>query len=135
MRIAILLLMLCLGGATSVMAAGFEGPGAGPAAGMVTRAADVADAYDDVPCILEGHLVEKLPQRKDRYVFRDESGSVVVEIEDETFGHLTVTPQTRIRIVGQVEWSSKRPNEVEVEGLEPEDVAHDFLVERGLLEG
>ena len=30
---------------------------------------------------------------------------------------MTVTPQTRIRIVGQVEWSSKRPNEVEVEGL------------------
>ena len=26
-------------------------------------------------------------------------------------------------------------NQVEVEGLEPEDVAHDFLVERGLLEG
>ena len=62
-------------------------------------------------------FVEKLPQRKDRYVFRDESGTVVVEIEDETFGHLTVTPQTRIRLMGKVEWSSKRPNEVEVDGL------------------
>lgn len=117
MRFAVFLLFLCLAGTGGVMAAGFEGPGAGADAGMVTRAADVAEAYDDVPCMLEGHLVEKLPQRKDRYVFRDESGTVVVEIEDETFGHLTVTPQTRIRLMGKVEWSSKRPNEVEVDGL------------------
>ena len=117
MQFVLMLLCLSLAGTGLVLAAGFEGPGAGVGAGMVTRAADVAEAYDDVPCMLEGHLVEKLPQRKDRYVFRDESGTVVVEIEDETFGHLTVTPQNRIRLMGKVEWSSKRPNEVEVDGL------------------
>lgn len=42
---------------------------------------------------------------------------MVVEIEHETFGHLTVTPQDKVRLVGHVDWSSKHPNEVEVDAL------------------
>ena len=89
-------------------AAGFVGPGVSP---TLTRAADVLNAWDDAPCVLEGHILEKIP-RKDRYLFEDESGRVVVEIEHETFGHLTVTPQDKVRLVGHVDWSSKHPNEV-----------------------
>ena len=74
------------------------------------------NAWDDAPCVLEGHILEKIP-RKDRYLFEDESGRVVVEIEHETFGHLTVTPQDKVRLVGHVDWSSKHPNEVEVDAL------------------
>lgn len=98
---------------SGVVAAGFVGPGVSP---TVTRAADVLDAWDDAPCVLEGHILKKIP-RKDRYLFEDESGSVVVEIEHETFGHLTVTPQDKVRLVGHVDWSPKHPNEVEVEAL------------------
>lgn len=94
-------------------AAGFVGPGVSP---TLTRAADVLNTWDDAPCVLEGHILEKIP-RKDRYLFEDESGRVVVEIEHETFGHLTVTPQDKVRLVGHVDWSSKHPNEVEVDAL------------------
>ena len=87
-------------------AAGFVGPGVSP---TLTRAADVLNAWDDAPCVLEGHILEKIP-RKDRYLFED-------EIEHETFGHLTVTPQDKVRLVGHVDWSSKHPNEVEVDAL------------------
>ena len=51
-------------------AAGFVGPGVSP---TLTRAADVLNAWDDAPCVLEGHILEKIP-RKDRYLFEDESG-------------------------------------------------------------
>ena len=46
-------------------AAGFVGPGVSP---TLTRAADVLNAWDDAPCVLEGHILEKIP-RKDRYLF------------------------------------------------------------------
>ena len=98
----------------AITAAGFVGPGG---SAPVTSAAQVLDAGDDAPCVLEGHLVERIPQRKNRYLFEDESGRVVVKIERETFGPLTVTPNDRLRLMGEVEWSSKRPNEVDVEGL------------------
>lgn len=98
----------------TIPAAGFMGPGV---SSTVTSAAQALEAEDDAPCVLEGHLVERIPQRKNRYLFEDESGRVVVKIERETFGPLSVTPNDRLRLMGEVEWSSKRPNEVEVEGL------------------
>lgn len=110
---AVLLLIAALAPQT-LPAAGFMGPGV-PA--PVTSAAQALEAMDDAPCMLEGHLVERIPQRKDRYLFEDETGRVIVKIERETFGPLTVTPKDRLRLMGEVEWSSKRPNEVEVEGL------------------
>ena len=97
-----------------VYPAGFMGPGVNT---TVTTVAQALEAADDAPCVLEGHLVERVPQRKNRYLFEDESGRVVVKIKRETFGPLTVTPHDRLRLMGEVEWSGKRPNEVDVEGL------------------
>ena len=97
-----------------VCAAGFEGPGV---AATVTRAVDVLGAQDDAPCVLEGHLVEKLPRRKHRYLFEDHSGQVVVEIENKVFEQLTVTTKDKVRLQGHVDWNRKRPNEVEVDSI------------------
>ena len=96
------------------VAAGFEGPGV---AATVTRAVDVLGAQDDAPCVLEGHLVEKLPRRKHRYLFEDHSGQVVVEIDNKVFEQLTVTPKDKVRLQGHVDWNRKRPNEVEVDAI------------------
>ena len=111
--LAALLLAAALSPGT-IPAAGFMGPGV---SATVTSAAQALEAADDAPCVLEGRLVERIPQRKNRYLFEDESGRVVVKIKRETFGPLTVTPHDRLRLMGEVEWSGKRPNEVDVEGL------------------
>ena len=105
---------LVLGAVQPACAAGFEGPGV---AATVTRAADVLGAQDDAPCVLEGHLVEKLPRRKHRYLFQDHSGQVVVEIDNKVFEQLTVTPKDKLRLQGHVDWNRKRPNEVEVDSI------------------
>ena len=120
MRVLAVLLVLTLGLAGAMLpcsraeASGFDGPGV---ATTVTRAADVLGAQDDAPCVLEGHILEKLPRRKNRYRFEDQSGKVVVEIKNEVFGHLTVTPRDKVRLLGHVDWNRKRPTEVEVDGL------------------
>lgn len=94
--------------------AGFSGPGV---SNTVTKAIDVVNALDDAPCILEGHILEKIPTRKHRYIFADDSGKVVVEIENKVFGNLTVTPEDKVRLIGHVDWSKKHANEVEVDLL------------------
>lgn len=109
-----LFLVSACGIGTAAVAAGFEGPGV---AATVTRAVDVLGAQDDAPCVLEGHLVEKLPRRKHRYLFEDHSGQVVVEIENRVFGQLTVRPHDKVRLQGHVDWNRKRPNAVEVDAL------------------
>ncbi|MDD4701836.1 MAG: NirD/YgiW/YdeI family stress tolerance protein [Desulfovibrio sp.] len=120
MRMVAMLLALTLGLAGGfypdmrASAAGFEGPGV---ASTITSAADVLDAQDDAPCVLEGYILEKLPRRKNRYLFEDGSGRVVVEIKNGIFGHLTVTPRDKVRLLGHVDWNRKRPNEVEADAL------------------
>ena len=120
MRVLAVLLVLTLGLAGAMLpcsraeASGFDGPGV---ATTVTRAADVLGAQDDAPCVLEGHLVEKLPRRKHRYLFEDHSGQVVVEIDNKVFEQLTITPKDKVRLQGHVDWNRKRPNEVEVDSI------------------
>ena len=110
----LLLLSLLISMESAPVAAGFEGPGV---AVTVTRAVDVLGAQDDAPCVLEGHLVEKLPRRKHRYLFEDHSGQVVVEIDNKIFEQLTITPKDKVRLQGHVDWNRKRPNEVEVDSI------------------
>lgn len=107
-------LFLFLAFAPPCLAAGFLGPGA-PA--PVARAADVQAAADDAPCTLEGRLVEKIRNRKNRYLFEDGSGQVIVEINKKVFGGLTITPENIVRLDGEVERDKKYPNEVEVDSI------------------
>ena len=98
----------------SASSGGFRGPGAQP--GSVTQAAQVANATDDTPVVLEGNIIERL--RGDHYVFQDASGKVVLDIDDNVFGNNTVTPETRVRVHGEVDTHRQRPNDVDVRWLE-----------------
>ncbi len=102
--------------------AGFSGPSAaggfsGPGPREITQAAQVKDALDETPCVLIGNITERV--QHDKYTFQDTSGTVVVEIENKIFGNNDVTPQTRVKLVGEVDKKrGPRPNEVEVRYLE-----------------
>ena len=54
---------------------------------------------------------------ENRYLFEDHSGKVIVEIKNDVFGHLTVTPRDKVRLHGHIDWNRKRTNEVQVEAL------------------
>lgn len=101
--------------------AGFKGgsaPGGfvGPSSGVARTVEQALDARDDTPAILEGHVVERIG--KDKYVFEDSTGKITVEIEHKVFGARVVTPQTRVRLSGEVDSEFFRRNEVDVDVLE-----------------
>lgn len=76
----------------------------------LTTAAKVKDLKDNSWVKLRGNIVQRLSD--DRYVFRDESGSVNVEIDNKRWNGLNVTPQDRVEIQGKVD---KDWNDVEIE--------------------
>ncbi len=47
---------------------------------------------------LRGNITERLSD--DRYTFRDESGTVVVEIDHKRWNGVTVTPQDKVELRG-----------------------------------
>lgn len=78
--------------------ANFVGPGA---TDMVTTTSSIKDMKDDQEIILKGHIVRQVDF--DRYVFKDSTGEVGVEIEGDAFMGQTVTPADQVRIAGAVE--------------------------------
>lgn len=93
----------------------FKGPGT---ASPVTEASQVAKASDDTPCVLKGNIIEKVSNTDDKYIFRDKSGEVRVEIDHEVFAGRTVTPDMEVVLRGKVDANTIKANDVDVKVLE-----------------
>jgi uncharacterized protein (TIGR00156 family) len=78
--------------------AGFEGPGVTLS---VVPVNSINDLDDDDEVILEGYLVKKTG--KEEYLFKDKTGEIKVEVDDKKLRGMTVTPETLIRIKGEVD--------------------------------
>lgn len=76
--------------------------------------AEAATLADDAAVRLQGHLVRSLGD--ERYEFRDEAGTIVVEIDGEDWRGVEATPETRVELRGEVDKEWNR-TEVDVDGV------------------
>ncbi|MBK4715520.1 MULTISPECIES: YgiW/YdeI family stress tolerance OB fold protein [Tenebrionibacter/Tenebrionicola group] len=80
---------------------GFTGPG------VATSTVEQAKSMrDDSQVVLEGNIVRKLGH--ELYEFRDNSGVINADIDDKRWRGLTVSPEDRVRLEGEVDkdWNS-----------------------------
>ncbi|WP_339080831.1 NirD/YgiW/YdeI family stress tolerance protein [Pseudomonas sp. TMP9] len=97
---------------TAVMATGYTGPGA---TAQVTTVAAALDAADDTPVVLQGQIVKRL--QDELYEFKDASGTIHVEIDDEHWPAQAVSEKAMVKITGEVD-RDLTSREVDVEHLE-----------------
>ena len=110
---------------------GFQGPGAGagtaaggffgPVSGeRIDTVKDASRSWDDTRVVLVGNIVSRQAGYDDIYTFRDKTGSILVEIDDELFHALgqKVTPQTVVRISGEVDKEFMEGTQIDVEHME-----------------
>jgi uncharacterized protein (TIGR00156 family) len=76
----------------------FTGP---DAQGAPSTVADARNARIGTYVTLEGNIIAR--QREDYYTFSDGTGEIRVEISQGTFAGQPVGPETRVRIVGEVD--------------------------------
>ena len=76
----------------------------------LTTAAKVKDLKDDAWVKLRGNITERLSD--DRYLFRDTTGTVNVEIDHKRWNGQTISPQDKVEIQGKVD---KEWNEFEID--------------------
>ena len=82
---------------------------------MTTVKTVLKSGKDDQWVALEGKIVERI--KGDHYRFRDATGVIEVEIDDHVFKGQKVTPDTLIRIEGEVDSELVGDNKVDVERL------------------
>jgi len=68
--------------------------------------------------MLTGNIIMRVAGSDDKYIFRDATGEIVVDIDDKLFGGRTVTPQTRVRLSGKVDKDLMEPAKVDVKSFE-----------------
>lgn len=76
--------------------------------------AETAGLQDDAAVRLEGYIVNSLGDEE--YEFRDDSGTMVVEIDDEDWGGLEATPELRLQIHGEIDQEGQKV-ELDVDGV------------------
>jgi len=78
---------------------GFQGGGAGGY--TVSPIKDVMLMYDDQIAVVKGNIVRRLSD--DKYLFKDSSGEMVVEIDYKYWAGLQVNEQDVIELTGKVD--------------------------------
>lgn len=80
---------------------GFTGPGP-----SLVSVAQAKSMRDDTQVALRGYIIQSLGDEK--YTFKDDSGTITVEIDDDDWGGLKVGPTDLVEIHGEVdkEWTS-----------------------------
>lgn len=89
---------------------GFVGPENKPSVSTVEQAHKM---NDDTKVTLIGNIEKSLGDEK--YLFKDNTGSIVIEIDDEDWNGLTVTPEVAIEIVGEVDKDLMKDAEIDVD--------------------
>ena len=112
MKIRYLALILAPLFSAGAFAAGYTGPGAQ----SVTTVAAANDAADDTPVVLQGFVTKKI-NNDDKYEFKDASGTITVEIDDEDLPAVAFNDKTKVKLTGEVEKSLMK-REIDVDLVE-----------------
>ena len=87
---------------------GFQGPGL-----TVITVSEALKLNDDAPVKLSGKIEKSLGNEK--YLFKDATGSITIEIDDEDWNGVNATPDTEIVITGEIDKDMLRDAEVDVD--------------------
>jgi uncharacterized protein (TIGR00156 family) len=97
---------------TAALATGYTGPGA---TAQVTSVAAALKAADDTPVVLQGQIVKRL--QDELYEFKDASGTINVEIDDEDWPAQAISENVTVRLTGEVD-HALTSREIDVDSLE-----------------
>ena len=100
---------------------GFNGPVVGKDKRALAAKCTVKEAMekaDDSIVELTGNIVGRVGDSKDKYIFKDATGEMIVEIGRKRFRGLDVTPETPVRIFGEVDKDWGKDPKIEVKILE-----------------
>ena len=76
----------------------------------ITSVEQAKTLRDDTMITLRGHIIEHI--HRDDYLFKDDTGTIRVDIDHKKWQGLTVTPQTIVELWGEVD---KDRNSVEID--------------------
>lgn len=97
---------------TAALASTYTGPGANQA---ITTVAAAMQANDDATVVLQGQIVKRI--KGDIYEFKDTTGTIKVEIDDEDWPTQSIDDKATVKLTGEVD-RDLMGREIDVEFVE-----------------
>ncbi|MBR1601598.1 MAG: NirD/YgiW/YdeI family stress tolerance protein [Alphaproteobacteria bacterium] len=109
----LILITICAiaGIANAQVSGGFKGPSATQNTNSTVK--EALELGDDTNVTLTGKIINSLGDEK--YTFKDTTGEVIIEIDDEDWNGIKVTPENTITINGEVDKEMFKPTKIDVE--------------------
>ena len=79
----------------------------------ITTVKQALTAKDNTPIKVQGQVVKSLGDEK--YQFRDKTGSITVDVDDELWQGRPISPNTTVTLIGEVDIDYKPLKRVEIE--------------------
>ncbi|MBP5215992.1 MAG: NirD/YgiW/YdeI family stress tolerance protein [Alphaproteobacteria bacterium] len=109
----IFLTLVAIIASVNMAKAQFEGPGAAP--NGPTTVQEALKMNDETRVVLDGKIIKSLGDEK--YIFKDATDEVMVEIDDEEWGGVKVTPENTVEIIGEVDKDRNEPTKIDVDSI------------------
>lgn len=113
MKTVYALLILCAASSAAQAEASLGGFN-GPDSRKLVTALEVDGLPDDAEIKLIGYIVRKTGDEK--YEFKDDAGSLVVEIDDDVWQGLEISPTDKVQLTGEVD-KDRTKTEIEVDSV------------------
>ena len=97
--------------ANAQTAGGFEGPSANQPAAITVQ--EALNLNDEAKVVLQGNIINSLGDEK--YTFKDATGEIVIEIDDEDWRGVKATPENTVEITGEVDKDANEPTTIDVD--------------------
>ncbi len=81
----------------------------------ITTVQDASKLRDDSPVVLQGNIINSLGDEK--YTFTDQTGQITIEIDDEDWRGINVTPDTTVEIYGEVDKGFFKKTKIDVNSI------------------
>ncbi len=82
----------------------------------ITTVNQVENLPDETYVTMQGNITSQVGHEK--YMFKDETGTLKIEIDDDDWNGLVVGPEDRIQIQGEVDKSWTKPTKIEVDSIQ-----------------
>lgn len=82
----------------------------------VSKVKAVRTMPDDTYVTVVGHIIQQQGRDRDKYLFQDETGEIIVEIDKKLWRNQPVSSETTVKILGELD-QSRHPDRVKIDAV------------------
>lgn len=83
---------------------------------VINSVSSVRQMPDDTYVTVEGNIISQEGRDKDKYLFKDATGEIIVDIDKKLWKGQMITPETTVKILGELD-QNRNPDRIKIDAV------------------